>query len=176
MSKMFFVSGVNGVGKTSIMPYLKEFLPSDKFEVHDFDERGVPENAGGSWRISEAKYWVEEGSKLLSQNKSIVICGFVKPADFGDMLNQEDLGICLILLDAQPEIIRQRLVSRYSVNGHFDESQTVIGKPINVFIDGNLYILSQMKTIFEELGCSIVDATDATPEEVAKRVVSLILK
>lgn len=176
MSKMFFISGVNGVGKTSIMPYLKEFLPSDEFEIHDFDERGVPENAGGSWRISETKYWVEEGVKLLSQNKSIVICGFVKPADFEGMLDNEELGISLILLDAQPEIIRQRLINRYSVDGHFDESQTVIGKPINVFIDGNLYILSQMKTVFEKLGCPIVDATDATPEEVAKQVVSLILK
>jgi gluconate kinase len=145
MTKMFFISGVNGVGKTSIMPYLKELLPGNEFEIHDFDERGVPENAGGSWRISETKYWVVEGVKLSGQNKSIIICGFVKPADFEDMLNNEDLGISLILLDAQPEIIKQRLINRYSVAGYFDESQTVIGKQINVFIDGNLYILSQMK-------------------------------
>ena len=92
------------------------------------------------------------------------------------MLNNEDLGISLMLLDAQPEIIRQRLINRYSIDGHFDESQTVIGKPINVFIDGNLYILSQMKKMFEELGCPIVDATDSTPEEVAKQVVKLILQ
>lgn len=175
MSKMYFISGVNGVGKSTIIPYLKELLPGDKFEIHDFDERGVPANAGGGWRISETKYWFEEGVKLTQKNKCIVICGFVKPADFEDMLKDKDLDIKLILLDAAPEVIKRRLINRYSVDGYFDESQTVIGKPINVFIDGNLYILSQMRMMFEELGCQIVDTSILLPDKVAEKVVDIIL-
>ena len=174
MNKIYFISGVNGVGKTSIMPYLKTLLPSDKFEIHDFDERGVPAKADGNWRISETKHWVDQGAELARENKNIIVCGFVKPADFQDFLSNKSLGITLIFLAAQPEIIRQRLVGRYTKNGHFDESQMVIGKPINVFIDGNIYISEQIKKSFEVLNCPIVDTSNLTPEEVAKQVIGLI--
>lgn len=176
MNKIYFISGVNGAGKTSIMPYLRTLLPGDKYEIHDFDERGVPENADGSWRILETKYWVDLGNKLTREDRSIIVCGFVKPADFQDLLSDESLGVTLIFLDAQPEIIRQRLIGRYTKDGHFDESQTVIGKPIDVFIDGNIYILGQMKKSFEEFGYPIVDTSNLTPEEVAKQVAGIILK
>jgi len=175
MNKIYFISGVNGVGKTSIMPHLKTLLPDDKYEIHDFDERGVPERADGNWRISETKYWVETGVALAKEGKSIVICGFVKPADFQNFLSDGLLGITLIFLDAKPEIIRERLQGRYTKDGYFDEDQTVIGKPINVFIDGNIYISGQMKEAFEKLNCPIVDTSDLTPEAVAKEVAELML-
>jgi len=174
MNKIYFISGVNGVGKTSIMPHLATLLPVNKYEIHDFDERGVPENADGNWRILETRYWVNLGIELAKQGMSIIICGFVKPADFQDLLSNESLGITLIFMDARPEIIRQRLAGRYSKDGYFDESQTVIGKPINVFIDGNIYISGQMKKMFEELGGPIIDTSSLTPEEVAGEIANLI--
>ena len=158
------------------MPHLKALLPSDKYEIHDFDERGVPAKADGTCRISETKYWVDLGIKLAQENRSIIVCGFVKPADFQELLSDELLGIIPIFLDANPEIIRQRLVGRYTKDGHFDESQMVIGKPINVFIDGNIYISEQMKKMFEDLNCPIVDTSNLTPEAVAKKVAGLILR
>jgi energy-coupling factor transporter ATP-binding protein EcfA2 len=175
MNKIYFISGVNGVGKSSLMPHLNSLLPVDQFEIHNFDERGVPENAGGEWRISETKYWVDLGVELTLKNKKIIVCGFVKLADFGEMLFDESLGITLIFLDASPEIIRQRLVGRYTKDGYFDETQSVIGKPINVFINGNIYISQQMKKSFEESNCSIVDTSNLIPAEVANRVAGFIL-
>jgi len=175
MNKIYFISGVNGVGKTSIMPFLKTLLPNNQFEIHDFDERGVPEKADGNWRISETKYWVDLGAGLGSRDKNIIVCGFVKPADFQEMLSDDSLGITLIFLDASPEVIRQRLTGRYTKDGYFDESQMVIGKPINVFIDGNIYISGQMKKMFEELNCSIIDTSNLNPEAIARQVAELIL-
>lgn len=176
MNKIYFISGVNGVGKTSIMPFLRTLLSSNQFEIHDFDERGVPERADGNWRISETKYWVDLGVELISKGKNIIVCGFVKPADFQEMLSNDSLGITSIFLDATPEIIRQRLTGRYTKDGYFDESQMVIGKPISVFIDGNIYISGQMKELFAKLNCPVVDTSNLTPWEVAKKVVGLILK
>jgi len=175
MNKIYFISGVNGIGKTTIMSPLGALLPGNKYEIHDFDERGVPANADGAWRISETKHWINKGIELNRGNKSIIVCGFIKPADLQDFLSDKSLGVTLILLDARPETIRQRLIGRYTKNGYFDESQTVIGKPINTFIDGNIYILQQMKKLFEELDCPIIDTSDITPEEVARQVAELIL-
>lgn len=172
MNKIYFISGVNGVGKSTIMPFLNLLLPADKFEIHDFDERGVPEDADRNWRISETRHWVDQGIKLAQENKSIVICGFVKAADFPEI---ESVEIVKIFLDAQPEIIRQRLTKRYAKDGFFDESQTVIGKPVEEFIAGNIYILGQMKKAFEGSYCPIIDTTNLMPEEVAQKVAEIIL-
>ncbi|MEK7069791.1 MAG: hypothetical protein AAB962_01915, partial [Patescibacteria group bacterium] len=81
MNKIYFISGVNGIGKTTIMPPLEALLSNDKYEIHDFDERGVPENADGVWRISETRHWVNKGIELGNENKSIIVCGFIKPAE-----------------------------------------------------------------------------------------------
>jgi len=95
MHKIFFVTGVNGVGKSTIIPHLKSILSEDDFVVHDFDARGVPPDTDRKWRISETKYWISEG-KRPSEEKSTVICGFIKPSDLDgyDLLNS-----------ASPEII-----------------------------------------------------------------------
>ncbi len=171
--KIFFISGVNGVGKSSIMPYLNLLLPAEQFAIHDFDERAVPAKADSAWRISETKYWVSEGTSLVNKNKNLVICGFVKLTDFPDIKSPE---IIKILLDAKPEIIRQRLINRYSQGGIFDKSQKVIGKPIDVFIEGNIYILKQMKASYEELNYPIIDTSKLKPAEVANKIADIILK
>lgn len=173
MAKIFFISGVNGVGKSSIIPYLHLLLPTEHFAIHDFDERGVPAQADSNWRTSETKYWVNQGKKLAQDNKNLVVCGFIKLTDLPAIKSPE---IIIILLDAQPEIIRQRLIKRYSQNGTFDASQKVIGKPIDVFIEGNLYILNQLKSMFEALRHPIIDTSKLDPEEVAKKTANIILR
>lgn len=172
MNKIFFISGVNGVGKSSIIPYLNSLLPIEKFEIHDFDERGVPDKADSNWRISETKHWLDEGLSLAEKNKSLVVCGFVKLTDFPDY---NDLEVIKILLSARPEIIRERLKKRYTKDGIFDESQKVIGKTINIFIDDNIYILDQMKKMFEQSNCPIIDTSKLSPEEVANVLAKIIL-
>jgi len=176
MSKIFFVTGVNGVGKTTIIPHLKSLLSETDFVVHDFDARGVPPDADRNWRISETRYWISEG-KRISEEKSTVICGFIKPSDLDeyDLSNHESPEIVLILLDAKPEIIRQRLVNRYTKNGVFDEAQKVIGKPVNEFIDDNVWFVEKLKNEFEKSGFSIIETSDLVPDEVAEKVVEIIL-
>ncbi|HEX5774998.1 MAG TPA: hypothetical protein VFY28_03540, partial [Candidatus Paceibacterota bacterium] len=75
--KIYFVSGVNGVGKSTLIPHLKALLPADKYIVHDFDARGVPDGADRAWRINEVKLWLEEAAKI--EDKNTVVCGFAKP-------------------------------------------------------------------------------------------------
>lgn len=41
MKNVYFICGVNGVGKTAVIPELRLFLSEKDFIIHDFDERGV---------------------------------------------------------------------------------------------------------------------------------------
>jgi len=53
MAKLFLVTGVNGIGKSTLTSTLSQKLDINIFDVHDFDERDVPNNADKSWRKSE---------------------------------------------------------------------------------------------------------------------------
>jgi len=172
MDKIFFISGVNGVGKSTIIPLLTDLLPKSKFSVFDFDERGVPDDADRNWRRLEAKYWIKRGTELVRKGKTTVVCGFVKPDD----LDLTSIEIKMILLDAKSETIHERLTKRYTQNSVFDESRKVIGKPVKQFIEDNVYMSSKMKDIFRERGYSIVDTSNLTPGEVAGSAVRIILK
>ncbi len=175
MEKIYFISGVNGIGKSSIIPFLLPNLPGDKFEIHDFDERGVPDDADKNWRISTLEYWINKGVQNIHKNKNTIICGFVKLTDFQGEYNLQSLEIIGILLDAKANVVKKRLQSRYSKKGVFDKKQIIIGKSIDKFIEGNIYILGKMRKDFEESGCKIIDTSELTPEEVARKIVDLVL-
>ena len=174
MNKIFFVSGVCGVGKSSIIPYLKSVLPSNNYQVYDFDARGVPENADRKWRFAETQHWINEGIKLSKENKSIVVCGFTNPDEFGNEIKYERSRVMLILLDAKPEMIRRRLEGRYTKNDIFDKEQKVIGRPVVNFIDDSVNFAKQMKNIFVKNNCPVVDTSKLTPKEVSKVVADII--
>lgn len=175
MKEIIFICGVNGVGKSSVIPYLALLLSSDEYDIRDFDERGVPENAGRAWRASETAYWLETGKRTLKDTDRLtIVCGYIKPIDFGTSLKNLGSTIQCVLLDANPDAIRQRLERRYTKNGFFDPRQRVIGKSVQEFIEGNIYIRNQLRHEFEALGCKIIDTSDLTPEEVAKSIVRLI--
>ena len=173
--KAFFISGVCGVGKSAIIPYLKKLLPSEKYDVRDFDERGVPDGADHSWRKAEVKKWLEVAKESAGRGVVTVICGFVKSKDFEDLVSG-DLEAEILLLDADSETIRKRLVGRYSKNGVFDETQKVIGRSVNDFIESNVYYCNVMRKECTEEGCRIINTSACTPEEVAQKVVALNLE
>ena len=176
MNKIFFISGVCGVGKTTVIFELKLLLSQDGYEIYDFDSRGVPEDADHEWRISETHYWIDKGRNLAKKDKNIIVCGFTNPDEFGNKIKSSLSEIELILLDAQPEIIKERLIKRYTKDGVFDENQKVVGKPVNKFIKENVSFVGNLQDIFKKNNCPIIDTSELTPKEVAKEVVKSLKK
>lgn len=152
------------------MPYLRQLLPTS-FVVLDFDSRGVPDGADHAWRKSEAAHWIAEGTTYQERGQRLIVCGFVKPNDFDSTAPGEPQ---IIVLDADANTIRERLMGRYTKNGFFDETQTVIGKPVQEFIDGNVWYSQKMREESAGEGLPLVDTSNKTPEEVAREVVRII--
>tara|TARA_Y100000034_G_C6645321_1_gene282261 strand:+ start:199 stop:435 length:237 start_codon:yes stop_codon:yes gene_type:complete len=61
MTKLYFITGAEGVGKSSIIPILKKKFP--EIDVHDFDEVGVPENPPLQWRYDTTLHWLNVAIK-----------------------------------------------------------------------------------------------------------------
>lgn len=167
--KLYFVTGVCGVGKSTIIPHLRELLPKDQYNIRDFDERGVPDGADHEWRKREVMKWLEVAEENIAKDMGTVICGFAKETD---LPTKAPVSVEFILLDATSDTIRQRLTNRYSKNGLFDETQKVIGKPVTEFIESNVYYCDVMR---KEHKGEVVDTSNISPKEVAEKIVAILL-
>lgn len=171
---IYFVSGVSGVGKTSVMEHLKLLLPTRSFEVHDFDERGVPAGADHVWRINETKYWIGLGQQKAEQGIGFVVCGIANPDEIAEMQNNfPAIKVEIILLDADDDVIEQRLRGRNQNADVKADLERVVGSA-EEFIKNNRNFAGALREICQKHQCQIIDTTNIKPEEVAKKVVELI--
>lgn len=172
---MYFVSGASGVGKTTVMKWLKSLLSRD-YEVHDFDERGVPNNAGHEWRLDETRYWIALGQEKAQENITLVICGFSNPDEIENILKgTPNLEVQTILLDGDATIIEQRLRSRNEDVIVRSDLERAVGQPADAFIENNTKFIPILREICQRHKCPIVDTSHLDPKTVAERVVGFIM-
>lgn len=171
MSKIYFVIGVNGVGKSTLIPYLRSALKEEDFEVHDFDERGVPDNADREWRKSETTHWAQLGKDNQEKGISTIICGYSKAAEIKAAEEVVGSKISVCLLDASPEVISARLTNRHTDAKNVEELSRITGKTPEKFIQDNIWVSDQFREASKEEGYYILDTTDLTPEQVAGKIV-----
>jgi broad-specificity NMP kinase len=171
---IYLVTGANGVGKSTIIPHLQALLPAGAYSVRDFDERGVPENADGTWRASETAFWLEEGRRSQEQGVTTVVCGYIKTKDLGAQAEEIGRTIGFMVLDADETTLRRRLEGRYPRNAKYDPTLTVIGKTAERFISDNIYIRKVLKADCEKVGGQVIDTSNLTPSETAARVFEIM--
>lgn len=168
--RTIFITGVSGVGKTTVIDHLKPLL-DENFELHDFDERGVPDNVDRQWRIEETKHWKELGTQNSEAGKVTIICGFARPSEID---NTE--SVKFILLDADEQIIKRRLLNRYQVPGSVEGLEKVVGKSLEQFIEDNVNFASVLREEAKEYGVAVIDTTESTPDQVAQEIADVINK
>lgn len=173
MPKLFIITGVNGIGKSSIIPELKNTLDSGNFAIHDFDERGVPDNADREWRESEMKYWITIAKQNLDEDISTVLCGFVKTSDIMFALEgNPDIEVSVCILDASPETISKRISSRYTTPVSLLELESTTGKSLEKFISDNVWVASKFRIEATENSYYLLDTTGLSPDQVAAHIIT----
>ena len=92
MIKIFFITGAEGVGKSTLIKVLKNKLKKTK--IYDFDEVGVPINPPLSWRYKTTKHWLKVANK---NNKDTMVIGLSFPKEILRFSNsKENLYFCLL--------------------------------------------------------------------------------
>jgi adenylate kinase len=175
-SSTYFITGVSGVGKSTTMASLKKLLPSDKFDIRDFDERGVPDGGGDVWHSKETKHWLDVATTNAEQGKSTIICGFNEPIRIKAVWTERHPLVTLILLNASPETINKRLRGRYPTLESEKEIERASGTSLEKFIENCVTYLPIMYKNFKEQGCRIVETDNKTPDEIAREIVDYIEK
>lgn len=166
--KLHIVTGVNGIGKSTVIPELTKALDVEKFHVHDFDERGVPDNADKAWRLSETIYWLELAKQNGAEGVKTIVCGFMKAEDIQVALEQvSDIQAEVCLLDGSPEVIAERLMSRYQTPESLVELERTTGKTPEKFVGDNVWVSTKFREAAKVNDFIIIDTSSQTPSEVA---------
>jgi len=166
--KMYFVSGVSGVGKTSSMEILKRDLP-EQYVVKDFDSRGVPKGGGRPWRLSETQYWIMEGKRIALDGKVLIVCGLANPEELAVMEETKQVDVKVILLDAPGEVIAQRLNKRNSDQKVRAGLEQAVGS-VDAFIKGSSDFAPILRDICIAANVPVIDTADLTPDEVVTEI------
>lgn len=169
--QLFLITGVNGIGKSSVISHLKRKLDSASFAVHDFDERGVPDNADREWRKTETAHWMSLAMQNTNKNVSTIVCGFMKAGDI-TFASQgiTDLIISVCVLDASPETISKRIASRYTTPESLVELERSTGKILEKFVNDNVWVATKFREEAKENGYYVLDTNEQNPEQVATNI------
>jgi energy-coupling factor transporter ATP-binding protein EcfA2 len=171
--KIFFVIGSNGVGKSTLVDLLKRSLISD-FEIHDFDERGVPNDANKSWRQTELLYWLTLSKQNLDREISTIICGFVKPIEILESSRNLEIEPIVCLLDVVKSELELRLLKRYNSEIAINELMRTTGKSVEKFLQDSIYTSSLLRIESERCKFFILNTSLQSPQQVAEKVISWI--
>lgn len=165
---IILITGVNGVGKTSLIPYLTEALPET--EVHDFDERGVPSGADREWRHAETAHWLDLGRSNIAQGVSTIICGYMKPKEASGLSLQMEIPIIVCVLTANGDVLAQRIHSRYQTEESIAELYRTTGKTVEKFIEDNIYITEMFEAEARDLDYALLDTSALTSQETCAAI------
>ena len=105
----FFISGAEGVGKSTILSSLRKNLK--KFKIYDFDSVGGPKNPPLSWRHQTTQHWLKVSEKNERLGKNTIILGLSFPNEVRRFSKRKDLKF--ILLDISAKERAKRLFKAY---------------------------------------------------------------
>ena len=168
-AEIYFITGVPGSGKSTVMELLKQQLDLH-YEVHDFDERGVPDNVVDSnWQQEETHHWINIGIENKLKGLSSIICGFTVPPHVKGIYPAK-----FILLDLSKESLERRLSERYDSEANIAELKRMTGKTPAESIEENIRSIEWLRGLCNEYGAKIIDTSNMTADEVANQVKELI--
>jgi hypothetical protein len=109
VSRIFFIIGVAGAGKTTLVKNIKgKFIDCC---VHDFDELGVPKYADEKWRKEATNYWLSKTKECLIEGKTMILCGFFVPSKLEQQSNfDSNMKIKYGFIKINNETIKKRLL------------------------------------------------------------------
>lgn len=158
MANVFFITGAEGAGNSSILSYLSDLLVN--FNIRDFDEVGVPENPSLQWRLDTTDYWLNVATKNAKKNVSTIVSGLSFPSEVKNSPSFENVANTFFcLLDVSESERKRRLKKRSASNDVIDD-------------------IDQLHSLRDEFkkcsNCFVINTTGKGVEEVVRKVVSWV--
>ena len=177
-----FIIGASGSGKTACMEPLKELLTD--YDIYDFDDIGVPEDADKKWRQESTDTWIKQ---LADQNTPMNSCllGQMVPGEILASPSAYKLkDFNFILLDCNDAVRIQRLKKRATYGLNQDSLNWAAWLRMHCTDPGwEQHVIKQdsstimrfdewdsLKSWNEKTSIKLIDTSQYSIEEVASRI------
>jgi hypothetical protein len=81
LAVLFLLFGSSGAGKTFVLDVLRDRVPD--LAIHEFDEIGIPPDAGTAWRHRANEEWVRRALAYQAEETDLLLAG---QTPFGELL------------------------------------------------------------------------------------------
>lgn len=181
MTKLYFIGGASGSGKTAIMSELQTIL-GNEISVYDFDDIGVPEGADKKWRQESTEQWLQ---KLVHEGKDACLLGQIV---LGEILacpsakQIDKVNFCLLDVSDFERIQRLKKRNTYGADQnmlnwsawlrmhHQDPQWTQHVLKENCWNGLDFSSWDQLEHWADKTNIALLDTTDCSIEEVAQKV------
>jgi len=176
MTSSFWISGVCGSGKSTLAVRLKQILPTDQFDVHDFDERGVPFPTPACWRPEETGHWHGVASENARQGRTTIICGATHADEIVASTPTHLPMPRLCLLETSHEDIARRLAERFKNPVFRDYLYQQSGQSPEDLIEEMRLYAPQLRELFQrpEYRAIFLDTSAQTHEQTVVAILAWI--
>jgi GTPase SAR1 family protein len=167
---IYFTTGSSGVGKSILVREMKGKLPAN-FEVHDFDEAGVPLGADQSWRLATTRKWIETAKKNSLSNISTIIVGLTHPDEVNQIAIRDAVQVSYIMLEVDDDELKKRLMAfRFSTSERIENRKKYGKTTLEEFFENNTRHVQKIKEVVLIHDAIFIDTTYKSPEEVVEEV------
>jgi len=155
-----------------MIPLLKKKLNKSEFDIHDFDERGIPVNVDKKWRQKETKHWLAVGYKNSKKNISTIISGISIPDEVLEILDRRrSINIKFCFLNHTNQQIKERLQRRFESKVNRQELKKVFDIKPEEFIKNNLKFATKVRKMAKDHKVYIINTTQDTPNQTANKII-----
>jgi thymidylate kinase len=169
--KIYFITGVNTAGKSTMVPLLKKNL-SSYFDIHDFDERGVPDNVDGKWRQKETKYWLRVGIRNIKKEISTIVCGLSLPEEIFKVSKSKKIKIAF--LDVSAKEISKRLRKRHNTPAKLRALKRVTQLTLAECIRDNIAHAKELRKQCKKYKCKVFNTSKTKPDKTVIKIIKWI--
>ena len=174
-SKIIFITGSSGVGKSTLLKKLKSSLSAEKYAMYDFDELGVPLDADNGWRIDTTKIWLAKAEENIKNGITTIIAGLTYPKEVMNLTNNKNIKF--FILKVSENELRKRLFSyRFSTDERIEKLKKYEGVTPEEFIVNNRKMITIMDNEGKIYNASFVDTDNLAPDQVAEKIIYSITK
>jgi predicted ATPase len=167
---IWFITGANGAGKSTLVPLLKKLL-SDEYAIHDFDQRGVPNNVTTAGRQQTTRYWLAVAKKHAIRNRRTVICGLVMPSEVYAAIPSTLRQIVRIaLLDYSARQLSIRIRRRYRTPAQIRHLKAVTGLSVDECVVANIRHAQRLRREGKRYHVPRFITTKSLPTSTAQKV------
>lgn len=174
---MIIITGAAAAGKSTVTRLLKEYLPKEKFDIHDIDESDKWTNSYEAWRDAKVEYWLRRSVGSKKAGITTILCGIIYPENVRQGGSYKAAApVRYFLLDVTPEVLTQRYLSKVGSKEEKLTGKAEPGTRVERGLKRQIEITAELRQAYKNVEhAHIIDTNDTPARVIAESIEKQLL-